>query len=96
MWTRKTRFLLISIRIGFFRLPIILPMRCAHEIIEGYLDILSPFKRLSDKAYGYVKIAEGAMQLVKDYEPLDLVDIDVVDKSSYKKPERVVLKILTR
>lgn len=96
MWTRKTRFVLVSIRIGLFRMPIILPMRCLNEIIEGFLDILTPFRRFSKKAYGYLKMAEGAMKIFKDYEPLDLVDIDVTDSSVHDKPQRVKIKILTR
>ena len=96
MWTSKTRFALLSVRIGLLRLRIILPMRCIHEIIEGYLDILTPFKRFCKKVYGYLKMAEGGMLLVKNYEPLDLVDIDVTSKSGKDKPERVKIKILTR
>jgi len=96
MWTKKTRFVLIYFRIAFFALPIVLPMRCLHEIIEGYQDLLAPFRKLFKKADGYLKLAEGSMQLIKDYEPLDLIDIDVKSKDNDGKKERVVIKIVTR
>jgi hypothetical protein len=94
--TRKTRYVMISIRIGAFAFPIILPLRCAHEITEGYLDLLSPFKWISEKVYGYVKMAEGALMPIKDYEPLDLVDIDIKHSESGGKTERFKVKIITR
>ena len=96
MWTKKTRFVLIYFRIARFALPIAIPMRCLHEIIEGYQDFLAPFRMLFKKAVGYLKLAEGAMLLVKDYEPLDLVDVDVKSRGENGKKERVVVKIVTR
>ena len=96
MLTRKTRFVIIYFRIGFFRLPIMLPMRCIHEVIEGYQDLLAPFRLLSEKLWGYLKMAEGAMLLVKNYEPLDMVDVDVKSRGKDGKRERVVVKIVTR
>lgn len=96
MLTRKTRFVIIYFRIGFFRLPIILPMRCLHEVIEGYQDFFSPFRMLCEKIWGYLSVAEGAMLLIKNYEPLDLVDVDVKSRNDDGKKERVVVKIVTR
>lgn len=94
--TRKTRFVLIYFRIGRFSLPIALPLRCFHEIIEGYMDFFAPFKWLSAKIYGYLQLAEGAALLVKNYEPLDLIDVDVSSQDVNGKPERVKVKIVTR
>ena len=91
MSIKKNRFVLVTTRIGFFTLPIVLPMRCAHEIVEGFMDFLSLFRWCSGKAYGYLQIAESALLLVKDYGPLDLVDVDVTSPDA-----RVKIKILTR
>ena len=88
---RKNRFVLITMRIGFFVLPIILPMRCAHEVVEGFMDFLSLFRWAGGKAWGYLKMAESALLIVKDYGPLDLVNVDVSSPE-----ERVKIKILTR
>ncbi len=96
MLTRKTRFVILYLRIGFFRLPIILPMRCIHEVFEGYQDLFAPFRFFCEKIWGYLSVAEGAMLLVKNYEPLDLVDVDVKSKSDDGRKERVILKIVTR
>jgi hypothetical protein len=67
-----------------------------HEIIEGYQDFLAPFKRLFKKADVYLKLAEDAMMIVKNYEPLDLVDVNVKSRDKNGKKERVVVKIVTR
>lgn len=96
MWTKKTRLVLIYFRIAFIPIPMIFPMRCMHEIIEGYQDFLAPFKRLFKKADGYLKLAEDAMMIVKNYEPLDLVDVNVKSRDKNGKKERVVVKIVTR
>ena len=91
MSTRKNRFMLVTVRIGFFTLPIVLPMRCAHEVVEGFMDIVSLFRWCGGKIYGYLKMAESALLLVKDYGPLDLVDVKVSSPD-----EHVKIKILTR
>ncbi len=96
MLTRKTHFAMISIRIGAFWFPIVLPMRCVHEIAEGYLDLITPFKWISEKVYGYVKMAEGALLIIKDYEPLDLVDVDINHTETSGKNQHVKIKIITR
>ena len=82
---------MFSVRIARFFLPILLPMRCAHEIVEGYLDFLSLFKWIGKKAFRGVKVAEAALIAVKDYGPLDLVNVDI------KSPDaRVKIKLQTR
>ena len=91
MSTRRNRFVLITLRIGFFVLPVILPMRCMHEVVEGFSDFLSLFRWCSKKARGHLRIVESALLLIKDHGPLDLANVDV------KSPDaRVKIKILTR
>lgn len=89
MSTRRNRYILITLRIGFFILPVVLPMRCLHEVVEGFSDFLSLFR--CKKARGHLKVVESALLLIKEHGPLDLVDVDV------KSPEaRVKIKMLTR
>ena len=91
MSTRQARFVLITMRIKCFVLPIILPMRCLHEVVEGFSDFISLFRWCGGKIFGYLKIAESALLMVKDYGSLDLVNVDV------KSPEaHVKIKVLTR
>lgn len=89
---RKNRLVMITIRIKLFALPIILPIRCAHEVIEGFMDFLSLFRWAGRKAYDMLSIAEAALLVVKDYGPLDLVDVDVKSHAD----GRVKVKIITR
>ena len=96
MSTKKTKFVIIYIRIGLFRLPIALPMRSVHEVIEGYMDFFAPFRWISEKIYGYLRMAEGALLLVKNYQPFDFADIDVKSRDKDGKRERVVIKVMTR
>lgn len=91
MSTKKNRFVVVSLRIGRFALPILLPLRCAHEIIEGFGDFTSLFKRISKKPHMGIHAAEAALLAVKEHGPLDLIDIDVTSPDA-----RVKIKILMR
>jgi len=91
MSTRKNRLVIITMRFGLFRLPIILPMRCVHEIVEGFLDFLSLLSWAGKKVFRGVKVAEAALIAIKDYGPLDLVNVDI------KSPDaRVKVKMQVR
>lgn len=91
MSTKKNRYLLLTLRIGFFRLPIFMPLRCLQEVVEGFGDFLSLFRWIDKRPYGFLTVAEGALASLKDYGPLDLVNVDV------KSPDaRVKIKILMR
>lgn len=91
MSTKKNRYILLTMRIGFFRLPIIMPLRCLHEVIEGFGDFLSLFRWIDKRPYSLLSVAEGALATLKNYGPLDLVNVDV------KSPDgRVKIKILMR
>ncbi len=69
----------------------IMPLRCAGEVLEGFTDILCLFRGISKKIIAYLDIAENALMLVQSYGPLDFVDVDV------KSPEaRVKVKVLLR
>ena len=55
------------------------------------MDVMSLFRWCASKAYNCLRIAESVLLLIKDYGPLDLVDVDI------SSPEaRVKIKILTR
>lgn len=91
MSTKKNRYLLLRLRIGFFRLTIFMPLRCLQEVVEGFGDFLSLFRWIDKRPYGFLTVAEGALDSLKDYGPLDLVNVDV------KSPDaRVKIKILMR
>ena len=96
MLTKKSRFILIYFRIGRFALPIALPLRCFHEIIEGYMDFLAPFRWLCAKIFGYLNLAEGAALIIKNFEPFNLVNVNVTSKDANSKTERIRVKIVTR
>ena len=76
-------------RIGWVRIPILLPLRCLEEVVEGICDILSLFH--IKKAIAAVSVVDTALMLLRTHGPLDLVDVDV------KSPEsRVKIRILLR
>jgi len=88
---RKNRFAMVTIGFGAFRLPIITPLRCVHEVLEGFMDFLALFAWAGKKPMRALGMVEVALLAIKDYGPLDLVDIDVHDKGT-----RVRIKVLTR
>lgn len=90
MSIRKSHFALMSVRIKKFPIFILFPLRCLSEVIEGAQDILCLF-RVSNKAYTALSAVEAALMLLRDYGPLDFVDVDI------KNPDaRVKVKILMR
>ena len=91
MSTRKSCLVLVSVRIGWFPIFLIVPFRCVTEVLEGITDILCLFIGVSSKVFAGIEVAENALMLVQSYGSLDLVDVDV------KSPEaRVKVKILLR
>lgn len=81
----------MSTRIGYVPIPVLFPLRCPEEVAEGFLDILSLFKRVSKKAYPAMLGIENALMLLRNYGPLDVMDVDI------KSPEtRVKIKMLLR
>lgn len=77
--------------IKYFSWPIVLPIRCVNEVIEGFSDILSLFRWINKKAFKYISIVETVLQVIKEHGSLDLVDVAV------KSPEeKVKIKILMR
>lgn len=91
MSTRKSQFVLVSVRIGWFPIFILLPFRCLNEVLEGFMDILWLFRRVSKKAFGALYTVENTIMMVQDYGPLDVVDVDVKSKDA-----RVKVKVLLR
>ncbi len=91
MSTRKSRFVLISVRIGWFPIFILMPFRCVNEVLEGFMDILWLFRRVSKRAFGVLYNVENALMMVQDYGSLDVVDVDIKSKDA-----RVKVKVLLR
>lgn len=91
MLTKKSKFVLMTIRIGWFPFFMIVPLRCVNEVLEGFADILCLFRSVSKKIFAYLNMAENVLMLIQSYGTLDLVDVDV------KSPEaRVKVKVLLR
>jgi hypothetical protein len=91
MLTRKASLVLISVRIKWFPIFLIVPFRCVNEVLEGIMDIMSLFRRISGKIFAGLYAAENMIMLVQSYGSLDFVDVDV------KSPEaRVKVKVLLR
>lgn len=91
MSTRKNSLVLLSVRIGFFPIFLIVPFRCITEVLEGITDIMCLFRGASQKVFAGLDAAENALMLVQSCGPLDVVDVDV------KSPEaRVKVKVLLR
>ncbi len=89
--TRKASLVLISVRIKWFPIFLIVPFRCVNEVLEGIMDIMSLFRRISGKIFAGLYAAENMIMLVQSYGSLDFVDVDV------KSPEaRVKVKVLLR
>lgn len=91
MSTRKCAFVILSARIKKFPIFIVFPLRCISEVIEGAQDLMCLFRNVSKRAYAAIAAVESGLMLVRDYGPLDFVDVDV------KNPDaRVTVKILLR
>lgn len=83
--------MLISVRIKWFPIFLIVPFRCVNEVLEGIIDIMSLFRRISGKIFAGLYAAENMMMLVQSYGSLDLVDADI------KSPDaRVKVRVLLR
>jgi hypothetical protein len=76
MWTRKCAFVIISVRINRFPIFILFPLRCISEVIEGAQDILCLFRKVSRRAFAAITAVESGLMLIRDYGPLDFVDVD--------------------
>jgi hypothetical protein len=81
----------MSVRIWWFPIFILMPFRCVNEVLEGFMDILWLFRRVSKKAFSALYTVENAIMLVQDYGPLDIVDVNVRSKDA-----RVKVKVLLR
>jgi hypothetical protein len=91
MLTKKSSLVLITVRIKWFLIFLLVPLRCVNEVLEGFTDMLSLFRRVSGKVFAGMYAAENMLMLVQSYGSLDLVDVDV------KSPEaRVKVKVLLR
>ena len=91
MSTKKSSLVLFSMRIKAFPLIIAFPLRCLSEVTEGFSDLLCLFRGVSKKGFAGLSAADDAIAMLRDYGPLDLVDIDAGSKEAHVK-----LKLLLR
>ena len=77
MSTKKNSLVVATVRIGWFPVIVVFPLRCFAEVIEGYADILCLFRPVSKKVWAGITFLENLVALIRDYGPLDLADIDV-------------------
>jgi hypothetical protein len=82
MSTRKAALVMFSLRIKRFPLRIAMPLRCLAEVTEGFTDLLCLFGK---KASAGISVADDALAMLRDYGPLDLVDVDAGSKSEHVK-----------
>jgi hypothetical protein len=71
----KSRFALITVRIGFFPFVVFFPLRCLAEVVEGLSDILCLFK--GKRVQWLIALLENVLAQTRDFGPLDLADVDV-------------------
>lgn len=83
--------MLFSMRIKAFPLIIAFPLRCLSEVTEGFSDLLCLFKRPAKKAFIGLSTADDAIAMLRDYGPLDVMDVDAGSKE-----DRVKFKLLLR
>ena len=72
-------------RIKAFPLLIAFPLRCLSEVTEGFSDLLCLFRRPAKKAFVGLSTVDNAIAMLRDYGPLDLVDVDSGDKEAHVK-----------
>lgn len=89
--TRKAKLVLLTIRIGWFPIFMIVPFRCVNEVLEGFSDILSLLRRVGGRVFAGLYAAENMLMLIQSYGSLDLVDVDVKSPAA-----RITVKILLR
>ena len=77
MSTRRNSLVVATVRIGWFPFIVVFPLRCFAEVIEGYADILCLFRFVSHKVWAGITFLENLVALIRNYGPLDLVNVDV-------------------
>ena len=82
MSIRKNSLVIATFRIGFFPFIVIFPFRCLAEVIEGTSDLLSLFRFTSKKIQWAITLLEQLIAQIRDYGPLDLLNIDVRSKDA--------------
>jgi hypothetical protein len=91
MSTRKSAVVVLSIRIKSFPLFMAFPLRCLSEVAEGLTDLLCLFGRANKKFWGGLSAADDTLAMLRDYGPLDLMDVDARGREG-----RVKIKMLLR
>lgn len=77
--------MLLSMRIKAFRMYIALPMRCLSEVTEGFSDLMCLFKGVSRKGFAALSAADDAIAMLRNFGPLDVLDVDAGSKEGSVK-----------
>ena len=91
MSTRKSAVVVLSTRIKAFPLFMAFPLRCLAEVTEGLSDLLCLFGRANKNFWAGLSAVDDALAMVRDFGPLDLMDVDAGGKEG-----RVKIKLLLR
>ena len=86
MSTRRSLLLFVYMRISWFRLPIILPLRVVWECIDAAEDLLLlTGKRIAGKDIGKIlQAVSDAVRMVTSLGSFDLVEVEAHDRVSIK------------
>jgi len=93
MWTKKAHFIVISIRLNAFILPIVLPAFIVNSLVSELCDLVNFFTFFSTKVTTTINTIETVVNSFTDFPQYDFVNIDVKSKEDKK---RVKIRIYTR
>jgi len=93
MWTKKAHFIVISIRINAFILPIVLPAFILNSLVSELCDLVNFFTFYSTKVTTALNTIETVVYSFTDFSKYDFVNIDVKSK---REKKRVKIRIYVR
>ncbi len=93
MWTRKSQFVIVHIRVKRVHIPLVFPLSIFWELMDAVDDLALLFGGLARRhvnVRGIVDTVSDIAWSMSAYGRLDIVDVDAVDK---KDGGRVRIKI---
>lgn len=93
MWTKRSHFAYVYLKVKRFRLPLVMPLHILWELLDALEDVFSLFGRIRTKAdpAGVVRAASGAVHELTKMGRFDLVDVEAGHGG-----ERVIVKVSLR
>jgi len=91
MSTKHSHLVVLLVRVRHFPIFVVFPFRCLDEVLEGATDILCLFEKISRRVSIMLSLVQSVLLALRTYGPLDLVDVDV-----HQRSEHVTVKILMR